>query len=108
MAESAVSSPNRRAFEAITNCPAQWMSERNDIVTDVCKRCAIGGVSVFTWDERGAQVRRGRNGRDCDRPRPFIIIAILAVVVLAKCRGSTVTSAHVSCCIGIMHWCWGL
>ena len=55
-----------------------------------------------------AQVMRGRNGRGCDRPRPFSIIAILAVVVLTKCRGSTVTSAHVSCCIGIMHWCWGL
>ena len=90
------------------NCSAQWMPEKNDIVTDVCKRCTIGGVSVFKWDERGAQVRRGRNGGGCDRPRPFSNIAILAVVVLTKCRGSTVTSAQVSCCIGIMHWCWGL
>ena len=85
------------------------MPEKNDIVTDVCKRCVIGGVSVFKWYERVAQVMRGRNGGEgCDRPRPFSIIAILAVVVLIKCRGSTVTSAHVSCCIGIMHWCWGL
>ena len=35
--------------------------EKNDIVTDVCKRCVIGGVSVFKWDEKGAQVMRGRN-----------------------------------------------
>ena len=84
------------------------MPEKNDIVTDVCKRCVIGGISVFKWDERGAQVMRGRNGGGCDRPRPFSIIAIWAVVVLTKCRGSTVISAQVSCCIGIMHWCWGL
>ena len=84
------------------------MPEKDDIVTDVCKRCVIGGVSVIKWDESVAQVMRGRNGGGCDRPRPSIIIAILAIVVLTKCRGSTVTSAHVSCCIGIMHWCWGL
>ena len=84
------------------------MPEKNNIVTDVCKRCVIGGVSVFKWDERGALVMRMGNGGGCDRPRPFSIIAILAVVVLTKCRGSTVTSAQVSCCIGIMHWCWGL
>ena len=74
------------------------MPEKDDIVTDVCKRCVIGGVSVFKWDGRVAQVMRGRNGGGCDRSRPFSIIAILAVVVLTKCRGSTVTSAHVSCC----------
>ena len=73
------------------------MPEKNDIVTDVCKRCVIGGVSVFKWDERGMQVMRERNGGGCDRPRPFSIIAILAVVVLTKCRGSFVTSAQVSC-----------
>ena len=84
------------------------MPEKNDIVTDVCKRCVIGGVSVFKWNERGAQFMRGMNGGGCDRPHPFSIIAILAVVVLTKCRGSTVTSAHVSCCIDIMHWCRGL
>ena len=33
---------------------------------------------------------RGRNGGGFDRPRPFSIIAILAVAVLTKCRGSTV------------------
>ena len=51
---------------------------------------------------------RGGNGGGCDRPRPFSIIAILAVVALTKCTGSTVSSAHVSGSIGIMHWCWGL
>ena len=84
------------------------MPEKDDIVADVGKRCVVGGVGVFKWDERRAQIMRGRNGGGCDRPRPFSIIAILAVVALTKCRGSTVTSAHVSCCIGIMHWCWGL
>ena len=79
------------------------MPEKNDIVTDVCKRCVIGGVSVFERDERGAQVMQGRNGGGCDRPRPFSIIAIWAVIVLAKCRESTVTSVQVSCCISIMH-----
>ena len=84
------------------------MPEKDDIITDVCKRCVIGGVGVFNRDERGAQVMRRRNGGGCDRPRPFRIIAIWAGFVLAQCRGSTVTSAQVSCCIGIMHWCWGL
>ena len=51
------------------------MPEKNDIVTDVCKRCVIGGVSVLKWNERGAQVMRERNGGGCDRPRPFSIIA---------------------------------
>ena len=84
------------------------MPEKDDIFIDVCKRCVIGGVGVFKRDERGAQVMRGRSGGGCDRPRPFSIIAILAVVALTKCRGSTVSSAHVSGSIGIMHWCWGL
>ena len=34
------------------------MSEKDDIVFDVCKRCVIGGVGVFKRDERGAQVMR--------------------------------------------------
>ena len=49
------------------------MPEKNDIITDVCKRCVIGGISVFERDERGAQVVRERNGEGCDRPRPFSI-----------------------------------
>ena len=65
------------------------MPEKDDIVADVCKRCVIGGVSVFKWGERGAQVMRGRNGGGCDRPRPFSIIAIWAVVVQTMCSGST-------------------
>ena len=79
------------------------MPEKDDIVIDVCKRCVIGGVGVSKRDERGAQVMRRRNGGGCDRPRPFRIIAIWAGFVLAQCRGSTETSAQVSCCIGIMH-----
>ena len=71
----------------------------NGIVTDVCKRCVIGGVSVFEGDKRVAHVMRGRNGEDCDRPRPFSIIAIWAVGVLAKCRGSTVTTSS-----QLLHW----
>ena len=63
MAESAVSSSNKRAFEAIMNCSAQWMPEKNDLVTDVCKRCAIYGISVFKRDERGRKsCERGMEG----------------------------------------------
>ena len=51
------------------------MPEKNDIVTDVYERCVICDVSVFEWDERGAQVMRERNGDGCDRPRPFSNIA---------------------------------
>ena len=47
------------------------MPEKNDIVTDICKRCVIGGISEFERDERGAQVMRERNGGGCDRSRPF-------------------------------------
>ena len=83
------------------------MPEKNDIVTDVCKRCVIGVISVFKRDERGAQVMRERNGRGCERPRPFSVIAIWAGIVLAKCRGRTVPSAQVSGGIGIMLVCWG-
>ena len=52
------------------------MPEKNDIVTDICKRCVIGGISEFERDERGAQVMRERNGGGCDRPRPLSVIAI--------------------------------
>ena len=38
------------------------MPEKKDIVTDVCKRCVIGGISEFERDEKGAQVMRKRNG----------------------------------------------
>ena len=62
------------------------MPEKNDIVTDVCKRCVIGGLSVFKRDERGAQVMRESNEGGCDRPRPFSVIANWACIVLAKCR----------------------
>ena len=34
------------------------MPEKNDIVTDICKRFVIGGISEFERDERGAQVMR--------------------------------------------------
>ena len=83
------------------------MPERNNIVTDVCKRCVIGGISEFERDERGAQVMRERNGGGCDRPRPFSVIVIWAGIVLAKCRGGIVTSARVRSGIGIIHLCWG-
>ena len=78
------------------------MPENNDIVTDVCKRYVIGGISEFERDERGAQVMRERNGGGCHRPRLFSVIAIWAGIVLTKCRGGTVTSAQVSSGIGIM------
>ena len=81
------------------------MPKKNDIVTDICKRCVIGGISEFERDERGAQVMRERNGGDCDRRRPFSVIAIWAGIVLAKCGGGTATSAQVSNGIGIMHMC---
>ena len=84
------------------------MPENDDIVTDVCKRCIIGGKSEFERDERGAHVMRERHGGGYDRPRPFSVIAVWAGTVLAKCRGGTVTSAQVSSGIGIMHLCGGL
>ena len=83
-------------------------AKKNDIVTDICKRCVIGGISEFERDERRVQVLRERNGGGCDRPRPFSVITSGEGVVLAKCRGGTVTSAQVSSCIGIMEWCWRL
>ena len=84
------------------------MPEKNDIVIDIYKRCVIGGISEFERDERGAQVMRERDGGGCDRPRPFSVIAIWAGIMLAKCRGGTVTSAQASSGIGIMQLCWGL
>ena len=84
------------------------MLEKNDIVTDICKRCVIGGISEFERDGRRMQAMRERNGGGCDRPRPFSVIASWAGIVLAKCRGGTVTSTQVSSGIGIMHLCWGL
>ena len=47
MAESAVSSPNRRAFEAIMNCSAQVYSTRSTV-----KGCVIGDTCVLKWDEK--------------------------------------------------------
>ena len=109
------------------NCSAQLYSTRSTVNGDsvhcekteggcqkrttlslMHKRYVIGGISVFERDEKGAQVMRERNGGGCDRPPPFSIIAIWAITALAKCRGSTVTSAQVSCGIGTMQWCWGL
>ena len=78
------------------------MPEKDDIVTDVCKRCVIGGISVFEWNERRAQVMRRWNGGGCDRPRPFRVIVIWTSFVLAQCRGSTVTGAQISGGIGVM------
>ena len=84
------------------------MPEENDIVTNICKRCVVGGISEFERDERGAQVMREKNGGSCDRPRAFSVIAIWAGIMVAKCRGGTVTRAQGSRGIGIMHLCWGL
>ena len=84
------------------------MPEKNGIVTDICKRCVIGGTSELERDEGRVQVMRERNGGGCDRPRPFSVIASWAGVVLTKCRAATVLSPQVSGGIGIMHWCWGL
>ena len=38
------------------------MPEKDDIVTDVCKRCVIGGIGVVERDEGGAQVMVERRG----------------------------------------------
>ena len=84
------------------------MPEKNDIFTDICKRCVIASTSEFERDERGAQVMQERNGGGCDRRRPFSVIAIWACIVLVRCCGGTVTSAQVSSGIGIMNLCWGL
>ena len=56
MAESAVSPPKRRAFEAIRNCSAQLYSTRSTV-----KGCVIGDICVFKRDERGAEVMREGN-----------------------------------------------
>ena len=78
------------------------MPEKNDIVTDICKQCVIGGISEFERNERGVRVIRERNGGGCDRPRLFSVIAIWAGIVLAKYRRGTVTSAQVSSGIGML------
>ena len=55
------------------------------------------------WYEVWAYRLQSFNGGGGDRPRPFIMIAIWAGFVLAENRGNTVTRAHVSSSIGIMH-----
>ena len=78
------------------------MPEEDDIVIDVRERWVVGIVSEFKWHKEAHSVRAG-NGGGCDRPRPFRITSqIWAGFVLAKYRGSTVTSAQVSSGIGIM------
>ena len=69
------------------------MPEKSDIVTDVCKRCVIGGISVFKRDERVAQVVRERNGGGCDRPRLFSVIAIWALLLLLLERRGEIADA---------------
>ena len=51
---------------------------------------------------------RSPNGGGGDRPRPFVIIATWPDFVLAENRGNTVTRAHVSSSIGIIHPYLGL
>ena len=77
MAESAVSSPNRRAFKAIMNCSAQLYSTRSTV-----KGCVIGDICVFKWDERGAEVMQERNGG----------------VVTDRAHSESSRSGQVSCC----------
>ena len=40
------------------------MPEKDDIVTDICKRCVIGGIGVFKRDEKrgSSHVRVKRRG----------------------------------------------
>ena len=46
------------------------MAEKDDIVTDVCKRCVIGGIGVFKRDERGLKSYEGETeGIVTDRVR---------------------------------------
>ena len=59
-----------------------------------------GGV-FFPVRKAILSVMRERSGGGCDRPRPFRVIAIRAGFVLAKYRGSTVTSAQVSRRVGL-------
>ena len=82
--------------------------EKDDIVANLCERCIVGTVCHVKWYEVWAYRLRSPNGGGSDRPRPFIIIAIWADFVLAENRGNTVTRAHVSSSIGIMHPYWGL
>ena len=39
------------------------MSEKDDIVADVRKRCIVVGVGVFKWDERGGANNAGEERR---------------------------------------------
>ena len=55
------------------------------------------------WYEVWGYRLQSLNGGGGDRPRPFIIIAIWAGFVLTENRGNTITRAHVSSSIGIMH-----
>ena len=71
----------------------------NKTISSLCERCIIGAVCHVKWYEVWAYRLRSPNGGGGDRPRPFIIIAN---------RGNTVTRAHVSSSIGIMHPYWGL
>ena len=65
MAESAVSSPNRRVFEAIMNCSVQLYSTRSTV-----KGCVIHDICVFKWDKRGLRsCERGTEGVVTDRAR---------------------------------------
>ena len=61
----------------------------------------MNGGGLLSCKKGILSVMRERNGGGCDRPRPFRVIAIRAGFVLAKYRGSTVTSAQVSRCVGL-------
>ena len=80
----------------------------NKTTSSLCERCITGAVCHVKWYEVWAYRLRSPDEGGGDRPRPFIIIAIWAGFVLAENRGNTVTRAHVSSSIGIMHPYWGL
>ena len=63
----------------------------------------MGTVCHVKWYEVWAYRLQSLNGGGSVRPRPFIIIAILAGFVLTENSGNTITRAHVSSSIGIMH-----
>ena len=88
---------------------AQAFENRGNTVIRAHVSSSIGIIHPY-YDEWGGliscnkgilSVMRERNGGGCDRPRPFRVIAIRAGFVLAKYRGSTVTSAQVSRCVGL-------
>ena len=90
------------------------MPEENDIVTDICKQCVIGGISEFERDERGAQGMRERNGEGCDTGRvrsvssrsgqalcwpsvaevPLQALKSAVALVLCMCAGGSEQLAH--------------